>query len=96
MRGGHHRMGSSRMSSPGLPALPEHCGETGGQVLLDAAHVQEKAGRAAVQHFLHHGLGHHVARGQIAAFVVAEHEGPAFFVQQTRAFAAHGLGDQGR
>ena len=48
-----------------------------------------------MQHLFHHGLRHDVARSQVAALVMPQHEGLPVLVQQARAFAAHGLGDEG-
>ena len=93
---GHHGDGLLTDVDADLEALVEDRGEARGQILLDAAHIQVQAGHAPAQHLFHHGLGHHVTGGQVAAFVVAEHEGIASVVQQAGAFAAHGLGDEER
>ena len=56
--------------------------------------VQKNAGLARFQQFVHNGAGNHVARGQFAARVALLHEALAFGVDQVRAFAPQGLGDQ--
>ena len=63
-------------------------GEAGGKARADHARIEKHA--MPVRLMREHGARHHVARRQIAPC----HEAGAGLVDEHRAFAAHGLGDQ--
>ena len=92
--GRNHRNGLFENIDARLAAFFVHGGKARGNILLHAAHVQIQTGRAVVQHFVHHGLGHHIARGKVAPWVVVEHEWAALVVEQACALTAHCLGDE--
>ena len=92
---GHHRDGLFRHVDTQLQAA----GIDVGKVLLNKAQrlvrdVEVDAIEAAFFHLEVDGAGHHVARGQLGAFVVPRHEPLAGGQQQAPALAAHRFGNQ--
>ncbi len=95
VRGGNHRDGLHRHVDAELPAGLVDVREVVEQEpLRQVGHVEEGAVVAAPLHLGVDGAGHDVARGQLLARVVADHEGLARLVAKDPALAAERLGDE--
>ena len=63
-------------------------------VRVEVRQVEVDVGVLRLLHAADDGLGHHVARGQLAARVLVQHEADAVLVAQVGALAAHRLADE--